>query len=58
MKNTETIKPLGYALCKRWRDNPDELAVHEYYATIGEANEAARTEKKDPRFTWVIGKYE
>jgi hypothetical protein len=57
MKNTETTKPLGYALCKRWKDNPKDLAVHEYYDTLEDVKEAKRNEKKDPRYTWVIAEY-
>ena len=48
---------LGYALCKCWKDNPNDLAVHEYYDTLEDAKEAKRSEKKDPRYTWVIGEY-
>jgi hypothetical protein len=48
---------LGYALCKCWKDNPSDLAVHEYYDTLEDVKEAKRNEKKDPRYTWVIAEY-
>ena len=55
--SVSTGSALGYALCKCWKDNPNDLAVHEYYGTLEDAKEAKRSEKKDPRYTWVIGEY-
>ena len=55
--NTPSRSTLGYALCKCWKDNPDELAVHEYYGTLEDAKAAKRSEREDPLYTWVIGEY-
>jgi len=48
---------LGYALCKCWKDNPNDLAVHDYYDTLEEAKAAKAAEKKKPNFFWVIAEY-
>jgi hypothetical protein len=48
----------GYAVCRQWKDNPNNVDVWEYADSESEAKAMIRSLKKDSRFRWFVGVYQ
>lgn len=52
-------RPLGYAVCRQWRDNPRDVEVYEYADTEADAKAMIRKlARNDSRYVWFVGVYQ
>jgi hypothetical protein len=54
----KTKKIFGYAVCRQWADNPNNVDVYEYADSEQEAKDLIRQQKKDERFLWFVAVYQ
>lgn len=57
-KNDSNQKILGYAICRQWRDNPNDVEVYNYADSEQEAKNEIKKLPKDTRYKWFIGVYQ
>jgi len=53
-----TKQLLQYAVIKRWKDNPMDFQVIDYFKTYRDCQRYIARQAKDALYTWEIGKYE
>ena len=47
-----------YAVVRRWKDNPRDLQVVEYFSTVEEGNAYIKTQPKSAEYSYEVMKYE
>jgi hypothetical protein len=48
----------NYVVMRRWKDNPSDFQIVDYFESIAECEEYILTQKKDILFDLEVGKYE
>lgn len=54
----ENNMPKEYAVVRRWKDDPSDFEVVEYFETLIECRQFIAKQKKSHRFQWEVAKYE
>lgn len=53
-KTNTTQKPLPFAVTRRWKDNPEDFQVLEYFQSIEECQKYIKSQRKSPEYKMEV----
>lgn len=55
----DLTKPIiGYAVCRQWRNNPNDVEVYDYADDKQDAKDQIKELKKSDEYKWFVGVYQ